>query len=226
MTIALSADDLEVRGALTRAIAELGYAPSNDALATRVGCDLPTLENHLRRLHATHSLLLHPGTAVPWVVHPFALAPGSCWVETPRHGYWANCLYCAFGIAAAVDSDAVITTRYGGESETVQYAVRRGLGAEESADIFHLSTPPARWWDNVVFACSTFQPFRSDADVERWCERHALPRGATMSVAALWNFASSWYGNYLAQPWHKRTPAEANALFARHGLTGEFWDLS
>ncbi|MEO5821639.1 MAG: hypothetical protein ABIT71_14150 [Vicinamibacteraceae bacterium] len=46
----------------------------------------------LRRLQDAHALQLHPLGCRPWVVHPFALAPGSCWVQTPRIGYWAQCL--------------------------------------------------------------------------------------------------------------------------------------
>ncbi len=75
----------------------------------------------------------------------------------PQKGYWANCLYCGLGIAAALRSDAEITTRYGGEGEAVVYRVRQGE-LVEPAGVFHLSTPVARWWDNVIFACSSFQP--------------------------------------------------------------------
>lgn len=221
----LTPEDECVRGALTRAIAELGHAPSPEALAATVGCDVPALEGHLRRLAEAHALLLHPGTARPWVVHPFALAPGSCWVRTAERGYWANCLYCAFGIAAALDCDAVITTRYGGEEETARYDVRRGAGPAATEDVFHLSTPPARWWDNVIFACSSFQPFRCEDDIATWCQAHALPRGAVLSMPALWSFAAEWYGAYVSKPWKKRTVDEVRTLFARHGLTGSFWAL-
>lgn len=227
MTTLLSDEDERVRGALTRAIAELGHAPSQEALATTVGCNLATLQAHLRRLADAHALLLHPDSTRPWVVHPFALAPGSCWVRTPRRGYWASCLYCAFGIAAALDSDAVIATRYGGEDEPAQYEVQRGIGVSSpGSDVFHLSIPPARWWDNVVFACSSFQPFRSENDVDRWCRDHGFPRGATMSIPQLWGFARDWYGTCLSEPWRKRTKGEVRALFAKHGFTGEFWEIA
>jgi alkylmercury lyase-like protein len=136
-------------------------------------------------------------------------------------GYWANCLYCAFGIAAALNQDALITTRYGGEGETVQYQVLSN--AVTSADVFHLSTPVARWWDNVIFACSSFQPFQHEADADRWCARHQLPKGATMTIPALWSFAKDWYGDYLQIPWRKRSGEAAHALFERHGLTEPFW---
>src|SRR5258708_17780304 len=152
----LEAIDHQVRGALTRRIADLGHAPSNQDLAASLGLTLEQLEASLQRLHDAHALLLHPHACRPWAVHPFALSPGSCWVETATRGYWANCLYCGLGMVAALKSDAVITTRLGGEGETVRYTIENGT-PRESSDVFHLSTPVAEWWDNVIFACGSLR---------------------------------------------------------------------
>jgi alkylmercury lyase-like protein len=217
----LTPEDQDVRGALTRAIAGRGFAPASGELAAELHVPVEAIEASLLRLADAHALLLHPGTTRPWVVHPFALAPGSCWVQCNERGYWANCVYCAFGIAAALRQDASVTTRYGGEAETVRYEVRSDTVSSE--DVFHLSTPVARWWDNVIFACASFQPFRREADAEAWCARHGLPRGAVMTIPALWSFARDWYGGYLQSPWRKRSLEATRALFARHGLTGAFW---
>lgn len=220
----LEPGDEEDRGASTRYIAEHGHGPSPDVLASELNSPESLVRKALRRLHDAHALLLHPGSELTWVVHPFAPAPGSCWVETVSRGYWANCLYCAFGIVAATSQDAVVTTRLGGEGETVQYYIRGGA-LVSTGDVFHLSTPVAHWWDSVMFACSSFQPFHAEADVEGWCRRHALPQGAVLSLPQLWAFAHDWYGGYLNIPWRKRSAAEALALFKRHGLTGPFWQI-
>jgi hypothetical protein len=42
-------------------------------------------------------------------------------------------------------------------------------------------------------------------------------------MPTLWALASDWYGDYVKKPWHKRTPEEVRAVFARHGLTSSFW---
>ena len=224
MSVVIDKDDEAVRGALTRAIARLGHAPGLGALANELSRPAADVARSLQRLADAHTLLLHPGTTTPWVVHPFALSPGSCWVETASGGYWANCLYCACGIAAAMRCDAHIHTRYGGEAQAVTFHVRDGA-LIDTGDIFHLSTPAARWWENVIFACASFQPFRSRQDVDAWCERHGLPHGAVLSLPQLWNFARDWYGAYLDEPWKKRSVAEAQALFRRHDLIGPFWEL-
>jgi hypothetical protein len=222
--IALSPFDQDLRGLLTRMIAERGHAPSLEELAEAASATPTETEAALHRLHGAHALLLHPHKCEPWPVHPFALSAGSCWVETEARGYWANCFYCGLGILAALGSDGAITTRLGGESETRVYRVA-GSELLDANGVFHLSTPVARWWDNVIHACATFQPFASEVEIDRWCERHAMPRGAVMTLPALWGFAQDWYGNYLREPWRKRTPDEVRALFSRHGLTGPFWDI-
>jgi hypothetical protein len=225
MTIVLTERDLDVRGRLTRAIARTGVAPRTADLAQEMQVDAADVEASLVNLANAKALLLHPGTARPWVVHPFALSPGSCWVQTNEIGYWANCLYCACGICALANKNAQIFTRYGGESETAIFEFRHGTLIDNGA-VFHLSTPVARWWDNVVYACASFQPFRSRDDVSAWCERHDMPQGEILSLPRLWSFAKDWYGDYLKTPWHKRSAAETEALFARHGLTGPFWSLT
>ncbi len=206
-------------------IAKQGHAPTLEELAGAARLSEDEVGSALRRLHEAHALLLHPESCDPWVVHPFALSPGQCWVETPERGYWANCLYCAFGIAAALRCDAHIVTRLGGEDETRVYRI--GNGALLDTDgLFHLSIPVERWWDNVIAACASFQPFAREADIGPWCERHAMERGAVISLDALWRFASDWYGSCLDEPWRKRSAAEIRTLFDRHGLTGPFWEFS
>lgn len=217
--------DDHLRAVLARLIARLGYAPDEAIIAAESGLTVEKVRTGLLRLSEAHALALHPGTTIPWVVHPFSLSPSSCWVAAEcGHGYWANCLYCAFGIAAALRCDAIVSTRYGGEADPVRYTITGGQ-APASDDLFHLSTPPRRWWENVTFTCSTFQPFRNLDEVHAWTERHRLPFGAVMTMPELWAFASEWYGAHLDEHWRRRTRRSAADLFERHQLTGPFWSL-
>jgi hypothetical protein len=224
-TLELQSGDLDLRGRLTRHIAEFGHAPTNEQLAAAMQTDVSEIEASLRRLHNAHALLLHPHNCAPWVVHPFALSPGSCWVQIADRGWWANCLYCGMGIAAALRRDADIHTRFGGESEALLIQVRSGELLQTDL-LFHLATPVREWWDNVIHACASFQPFRSEQEVRSWCTRHAFDRGAIVPLGRMWHFAAEWYGSYLSEPWRKRWREEIADRFSRHGMTGEFWEFS
>src|SRR5262245_62156267 len=98
-------DDRAVRTWLTRFIADHGYAPPAARAARELGCTLEELAASYRRLHEMHGVVLHPGSTALWAVHPFALWPAACWVRTARQGWWANCIWCALGIAAMVRVD-------------------------------------------------------------------------------------------------------------------------
>ena len=68
--------------------------------------------------------------------------------------------------------------------------------------------------------------FRSEEHLENWLTERGIGRGATMTVDQQWRLADTWYSDRLEPDWRRRTPEEAQAVFARFGLTGPFWQLS
>ena len=67
--------------------------------------------------------------------------------------------------------------------------------------------------------------FRSESHVERWLEQRQLPRGGVLSLGQLWQLADAWYADRLAPDWRRRTPEEAERLFADLGFESGFWTL-
>jgi hypothetical protein len=67
--------------------------------------------------------------------------------------------------------------------------------------------------------------FRSEAHVEHWCERTGIERGAAFPLETAWRLAEAWYRDRLSPDWRRRTPDEAEAVFADLGLRGDFWRL-
>jgi hypothetical protein len=67
--------------------------------------------------------------------------------------------------------------------------------------------------------------FRSEEHVGRWSVQRRIPRGALFTADQMWQLAHAWYSDRLSPEWRRRTPEEAESLFADIGLTGEFWRL-
>jgi hypothetical protein len=65
--------------------------------------------------------------------------------------------------------------------------------------------------------------FRSEEHVQRW---YGEPPGESMSVRQQWDLARTWYADRTSADWRRRTPAEAEEVFASIGLTGGFWRLT
>ena len=61
---------------------------------------------------------------------------------------------------------------------------------------------------------------------EKWLERHHYRKGATVPPQALYELGRDWYATRFDTDWQPATAVESHALFARHGLTREFWSLT
>ena len=68
--------------------------------------------------------------------------------------------------------------------------------------------------------------FRSEEHIEAWYRRQDIARGATLSLDQQWELARIWYADRMSADWRRRSPEEAEAVFAGLGLTGEFWRLT
>jgi hypothetical protein len=42
----------------------------------------------------------------------------------------------------------------------------------------------------------------------------------------VFDLGADWYATRCDADWQRASPAQAAAIFARHGFTGEFWKLS
>jgi hypothetical protein len=186
-----------------------GRPPTRAELADDAGLDA---------LAAEHGVVLHPSREI-WIAHPFSASPTATWVDAGGRGWWAPCLWCACGIATLAAPDATIHTRLGGEREAV------AIAPTDDAYCVHFPIPPRDAWDNVVHWCASVQPFARPDDVDAWCTRHGMPRGAVVPITQVRALANVWYGRHLDRAWKKHTLAEAQACFDSVGLVGDHWRL-
>jgi alkylmercury lyase-like protein len=216
--------DASVHCALLTAIVERGHAPSNDELARVLAVETRAVESALQRLADGHGLVLHPQTAAVWVAHPFSLSPTNVWVAAERGGgWWAPCLWCAFGVATLVKTPVTIHARLGGEAEAI--AIAGDGGGEGDELLVHFPIAPRDAWRNVIHYCATVQAFRRGEDCDSWCARHGFRVGAVVTMGRVRELARRWYGAYLDRDWKKWSRREAQKIFGEVGLGGEFWRL-
>jgi hypothetical protein len=67
--------------------------------------------------------------------------------------------------------------------------------------------------------------FRSEEHVATWYGTDEPP-GVVLSLEQQTELARIWYAGRLSLDWQRRTPQEAEAVFAGLGLTGDFWRLT
>ncbi|HJT82491.1 MAG TPA: hypothetical protein VJ719_14950 [Chthoniobacterales bacterium] len=66
--------------------------------------------------------------------------------------------------------------------------------------------------------------FRSEENVNRWCEARGLPRRPLVSLDQLWQMSVIWYGNRLTVESRRPAAGEIASVFSSLGLTDPFWD--
>jgi hypothetical protein len=66
--------------------------------------------------------------------------------------------------------------------------------------------------------------FRSEENVQQWCQARGLPLRPRLNLQQLWFLAVTWYGNRLTVDSRRPAPDEMVGIFAQIGLEGPFWD--
>lgn len=213
--------DSRVHSAVLTTIVARGHAPGLAEIAAALGEGTASIAESLRRIEANHGLVLHPGSVDVWIAHPFSLSPTAVWVASGARGWWSPCLWCATGVVALAAPDATLRVRLGGEAEDLSIRFSGGRPVDDGL-VVHFPVPPRDAWANF---CALVLPFRSEAEVDAWCARHALAKGAVVPLSQVADLGRAWYGRHLDVTWVKWSVPEAREIFESVGLTGPFWRL-
>jgi hypothetical protein len=131
--------------------ADTGAAPSAQDVASALGVPPAAVEDAFRGLHARRLLVREPGDP-----SRIRMAPPFSGIRTPfrvlARGriYYANCVWDALGIPAALHADGRVAASDGQTGEAMELEVRDGTVVARACAI-HFAVPAARWWDDIVF---------------------------------------------------------------------------
>jgi hypothetical protein len=81
---------------------------------------------------------------------PFSAVPTPFRVAAAGREYFANCVWDAFGIPAALHRDADVEASCACCGEPMSLAVRDGRPLP-APGIAHFAVPAARWWDDIAY---------------------------------------------------------------------------
>jgi len=65
--------------------------------------------------------------------------------------------------------------------------------------------------------------FRSEDDVQAWCERKQKTRGEVLTLDQVWALSKVWYQDRLSPGYRGRSIERVVQLFESVGLTSTFW---
>lgn len=142
--------DTRVKLAVYRHFATAAARPSAAAIAEQLGVETQAVLDAFHRLQAQRLLVLEEDEASIRMAPPFSGVPTQHVVEAAGQQYYANCAWDALGIAATLQTPAVVHSRCAGSGEPLHLHVDQN-GPEASDWLFHCPLPAAKWWADIVF---------------------------------------------------------------------------
>jgi alkylmercury lyase-like protein len=147
------ADDLDtkVKLAIYEIIAETGRVPNSSEVSRKLDINESEVLAAFGRLHAKRLLLPEPGDPTRIrMAPPFSGVPTKFPVEANGKKYYANCVWDAYGIAAALHCDAISRASDGHTGEPLTLEVKNGRPVLKPY-LAHFAVPAAHWWDDLIF---------------------------------------------------------------------------
>jgi hypothetical protein len=143
--------DTTVKLAIYQTIAESAKTPTSFDVATALGADEADVRDAFLRLHQKRLLVPEPDDSSRLrMAPPFSGVPTPFPVQVGEKRYFANCIWDAFGVAAALHADADIPAADGHAGEQITLRVRDGQPVPEPC-VAHFAVPAALWWKNIIY---------------------------------------------------------------------------
>jgi hypothetical protein len=143
--------DTTVKLHIYRSIADTAKVPTADEIARSLGADRGEVLRAFQNLHQKRLLVPEPDDPAR-----IRMAPPFSGIQTPfavrvgKQTHFANCVWDALGIAAALHADAVVETADGHSGAPMRIEIRdQGPVAQPCA--IHFAVPAAHWWDDIVY---------------------------------------------------------------------------
>jgi hypothetical protein len=143
--------DTAVKLKIYETLAATTQAPTSGGVAAALGASPRDVEAAFDRLHKKRLLVPEPGD--PGRIRmapPFSGVPTAFPVQVGERRYFANCVWDAFGISAALHEDAVVSAADAHSGEPITLRVRGGQPVPQGC-VIHFAVPAARWWEDIVY---------------------------------------------------------------------------
>jgi len=143
--------DTTVKLALYDLIATTARMPDATEVADAVAAPIDEVVSAFGRLHQKRLLLPEPGDPTRIrMAPPFSGIETGFLVHASGKAYYANCVWDAYGVAAALHTDVVIDASDGHTGEPMAMEVR-SAAAVATPGIAHFAVPAAKWWNDLIF---------------------------------------------------------------------------
>ncbi len=143
--------DTAVKLRIYETIAETTRVPDAQQVARGLDTSVARIESAFARLAESRLLVLEPGSSTRIrMAPPFSGVETAFRVRVGERTYFANCVWDALGVSAALHRDAVVESADGFSGEPMNLEIRGGQPVARDC-VIHFAVPAARWWDDIIY---------------------------------------------------------------------------
>jgi hypothetical protein len=139
------------RSGVTQARGERKARSFATDVARSLNTSVADVEAAFESLHQKRLLVPEPGDPSRIrMAPPFSGVATQFLVRVGEKAYYANCVWHALGIPAALHGDAVVGASDGYDAKPMRLEVKGGRPERQDCAI-HFAVPAARWWDDIIY---------------------------------------------------------------------------
>jgi hypothetical protein len=143
--------DITVKMAIYNLTAKRAKIPNSREVSNELGVLNEEVIDAFECLYALRLLVLEPDDRSKIrMAPPFSGIESPFRVEVEGISYYANCVWDAFGIAAALNKDAIIFSADGFTEDPLLLEVKDNK-LKKSRYVAHFLVPAAHWWDDIIY---------------------------------------------------------------------------
>ncbi len=143
--------DTSVKLNIYKTIALTTKPPTSAEVAQALGASITEVEAAFARLHGKRLLVPEPGDpSCIRMAPPFSGVATPFLVRVNDQSYYANCVWDALGIIAALRSDGIAKASDAHTGEPMTIEVKNGQPVPQDC-VIHFAVPAAKWWEDIIY---------------------------------------------------------------------------
>ena len=147
----IEAFDTSVKLAVYATVAATSAPPTAAEAAATLHVSRSDVLEAFRRLQMQRLLVLEPGDPSRIrMAPPFSGVPTPFRVIVGQRPYWANCVWDALGIPAALHRDGIIEAGDAQTGDPIQLEIREAVPLAADC-VIHFAVPAAKWWHDIIY---------------------------------------------------------------------------
>ena len=222
----MTADSKAVRKFIFDHFFEHTTAPVVEEIMLRFGLDRKQAFVALRLVESDHHELLVPGTQRILIANPYSAVDTPFRVYIQGKRYFANCAWDTVSMHVMLGLDTRVESycHHCGKKLEIHLSKGKVVSAQPQSPLIFLSTPVAKWYDNLIDTCSNNMVyFASKEHMDEWLASNPSLKGESLTVEKMAQVCAPLSRGRMNLEYERPPKESLMAYWESIGMKSDFW---